>query len=246
MEPSLGVLLQTPKLGLQRSSQTIDFGRLRLRGSSLMTHSKNSQARGSTEKAKVWLKPGQVEQLRNAAYQVSARYLQQRNELLVQFIYDTGLRVGEAVRIETDYLRDGNQKLYLPGPVQKDYPLEGESPEPATIGLTMDTPRLLTAYLTSRWKDSDYLFPSRQSASISTEAVRNVIRQLAMTANISPFTVSGGRGAPTDVSPHSLRHSVAWRMLNAEEGKTMYDVRNRLRHRSIQTTERIYDHIAEI
>jgi integrase/recombinase XerC/integrase/recombinase XerD len=31
-------------------------------------------------------------------------------------------------------------------------------------------------------------------------------------------------------------------MMNAEEGNTLYDVRNRLRHRSIQTTERVYDH----
>lgn len=211
-----------------------------------MTGSKNTQTRPATEKAKVWLKPEQVEQLRDAAYRIGAPYLQQRNELLVQFIYDTGLRVGETIQIETNYLRDGNQKLYLPGHVQKDYPIEGESPDPATIGLSMDTPRLLTAYLTNRWKDSDYLFLSRQSPSMSTESVRNVIRKLAITANISPYTVSGARGVPADVTPHSLRHSVAWRMLNAKEGKTMYDVRNRLRHRSIQTTERIYDHIAEV
>lgn len=184
--------------------------------------------------------------MRNAAYQFGVPYLLHRNELLVQFNYDTGLRVGETVRIETDYLRDGNQKLYLPGHVQKDYPLEGESPEPATIGLTMDTPRLLTAYLTSRWKDSPYLFPSRQSPAMTTESVRNVFRRLAVSASVRPYTVTGGRGSPEAVTPHSLRHSVAWRMLNSGQGKTMYDVRNRLRHRSIQTTERIYDHIAEI
>lgn len=211
-----------------------------------MTGSKKSQVKMSTEKAKVWLKPSQVEQLRDAAYRVGAPYLQQRNELLVQFIYDTGLRVGEAVQIKTEYLRDGNQKLYLPGSVQKEYPNEGESPDPATIGLSMDTPRLLTAYLTSRWKETEYLFPSRQSPSMTGESVRNVIRKLAEAADIRPYTVLGERGDPTDVTPHLLRHSVAWRMLNAEEGKTMSDVRNRLRHRSIQTTERIYDHIDEV
>jgi hypothetical protein len=34
-------------------------------------------------------------------------------------------------------------------------------------------------------------------------------------------------------------------MMNAEEGNTLYDVRNRLRHRSIQTTKRVYDHLLE-
>jgi integrase/recombinase XerC/integrase/recombinase XerD len=34
--------------------------------------------------------------------------------------------------------------------------------------------------------------------------------------------------------------------MNVEEGNTLYDVRNRLRHRSIQTTERVYDHINQV
>jgi integrase/recombinase XerC/integrase/recombinase XerD len=34
--------------------------------------------------------------------------------------------------------------------------------------------------------------------------------------------------------------------MNAEEENTLYDVRNRLRHRSITTTGRRYDHITEV
>jgi len=44
------------------------------------------------------------------------------------------------------------------------------------------------------------------------------------------------------VSAHIRRHSAAWRMLRAEDGHTMYDVRNRLRHSTLLTTERNYDH----
>lgn len=211
-----------------------------------MSRSKKSKADGQTDRAKAWLKPEQVDRLRDAAYQAGPPYLQQRNELLVQFMYDTGLRVGETVRVKVDYLREDNQKLYLPGPVQKAYPIEDSNPQPTTIGLAMDTPRLVTAYLTSRWKVSPFLFPSRQSDRMSEEAVRNVIKKLAQSAEICPYLVSGERGDPSSVTPHTLRHSVAWRMLNAEDGHTMYDVRNRLRHRSIQTTERVYDHIDEV
>jgi len=32
-------------------------------------------------------------------------------------------------------------------------------------------------------------------------------------------------------------------MMNARVDNTLYDVRNRLRHRSLQTTERVYDHL---
>jgi integrase/recombinase XerD len=34
--------------------------------------------------------------------------------------------------------------------------------------------------------------------------------------------------------------------MNEEDENTLYDVRNRLRHRSIQTTERIYDHMLKV
>ncbi|GAB3328899.1 hypothetical protein GCM10027355_34580 [Haloplanus salinarum] len=48
------------------------------------------------------------------------------------------------------------------------------------------------------------------------------------------------------MTPHALRHSVAYRMLHEEAGHTLYDVRNRLRHRSLQTTERVYDHFKKV
>jgi hypothetical protein len=35
-------------------------------------------------------------------------------------------------------------------------------------------------------------------------------------------------------------------MLRAEDGNTLYDVRNRLRHATILTTERKYDHFDRI
>ncbi len=210
-----------------------------------MTRSKKTQTQ-TTEKAKVWLKPDQVEQLRDACYRVGPEYLQQRNEALVAYYYDTGVRVNEGVNTKVDYLREHNTKVYLPGHVQKDYPIEGDSPDPTTIRFTLDTPRLLNSYLQNRWKDSDYLFPSRQSPRMSTQSVRDTLERIAVEADVRPYFVSGGRGEPEDITPHTLRHSVAYRMLNEEEGNTMYDVRNRLRHRSIQTTERIYDHIDEV
>jgi len=95
-------------------------------------------------------------------------------------------------------------------------------------------------YLAGRWKDTAALWPSRQSDRMSTESVRNVVRDAAVVANVLAVV---GRGNPKDVTPQTLRHSIAYRMLNVEEGNSFYDVRNRLRHASIQTTERVYGHI---
>jgi integrase/recombinase XerC/integrase/recombinase XerD len=195
--------------------------------------------------ADAWLKPEQVESLRSACYSIGAEYLQQRNEAIIALLADTGLRVGELVAVDVDFLRDGNSALYLPVEIQKDYPTDS-SPPPATLELADDVTRLLSSYLTNRWKDGDALFPSRSSDRITTQGVRDMVHKVAGEAEIQPYLRDGSRGDADDVTPHTLRHSVAYRMMNSEEDNTLYDVRNRLRHRSIQTTERVYDHINRV
>ena len=193
-------------------------------------------------RAKVWLRPEQVDALRSACYDTGADYLQQRNEAIIALMYDTGVRVGELVALDVDHLRDGNTALYMPSSIQKDYPTDS-TPDPATIGLDSGVSRLLSSYLTNRWKDSEALFPSRSSDRITTQGVRDALRKVAVEADVRPYLLDGSRGDATDVTPHALRHSVAFRMMNAEDGNELYDVRNRLRHRSITTTEQVYDHI---
>lgn len=205
-----------------------------------MSEYANSQVR-----AKVWVTPDQVEALRSACYATGVDYLQQRNEAIITAMYDTGLRVGELVQLDVEFLRNNNSELYLPPGVQKDYPNE-KSPPPVTLELADDTARLLSAYLNNRWKDTPALFPARSSNRISEQGVRNMLHKIAEEAETRPFIIDGSRGTPDDLTPHALRHSVAYRMMNAEDGNTLYDVRNRLRHRSIQTTERIYDHLLKV
>ncbi|WP_123539498.1 tyrosine-type recombinase/integrase [Halosimplex salinum] len=204
-----------------------------------------SSPANSKVRAKVWMTPDQVEALRSACYTTGAEYLQQRNEAIIAFTYDTGLRVGELVQIDKPLLRNGNSELYLPTDIQKDYPNKN-SPPPVTLTLSKDTARLLSAYLNSRWKDTQALFPSRSSNRISEQGVRNMLHKIAEEAEVRPYKIDGTRGNASDVTPHALRHSVAYRMMNEEDDNTLYDVRNRLRHRSIQTTERIYDHMLKV
>lgn len=197
-------------------------------------------------KARVWLKPEQVERMRDATVENSADYLAQRNDALIALLADTGLRVAEAVALDTVLLDLDEGVLRLPADIQKDYPASSDrSPQYTEIELADETVRTLRMYLKSRWKDSPALFPSRQSERMTTESVRNVVRDAAEAAEIQPYTVEG-RGEPSDVTPHTLRHSVAYRMLNRSDGNTLYDVRNRLRHRSLQTTERVYDHFDRV
>lgn len=43
-----------------------------------------------------------------------------------------------------------------------------------------------------------------------------------------------------------LCHSVTYWMLNQEETNTLYNVTKRLRHATIQTTERVYSHFDRV
>lgn len=197
-----------------------------------------------TQRAQVWLKPEQVEQLRSATVEISAEYLAPRNDALIALLYDTGLRVSEAIALDVDLLDVDDQLLNLPPEIQKDYPNDN-SPTHTRIDLADDTLRTLRTYLGTRWKESPALFPSRQSDRMTTESVRNVVSDAAHAADVRPYTLRG-RGDPDEITPHTFRHSVAYRVLEREEDTSLYDVTNRLRHATIQTTERVYAHLETV
>lgn len=204
----------------------------------------STDSRTQDQKATTWLKPGQVEAMRSATVANSAAYLAARNDAIIATLYDTGLRVGELVALDVEMLDLDEGIIMLPAAVQKDYPNEN-TPSYTEIQLADELVRTLRMYLTSRWKDSAALFPSRQSDRMDTDSVRILVKQAAVDAEIRPYTTNG-RGEPEQVTPHTLRHSVAYRMLTQENGNTLYDVTKRLRHATILTTERVYSHFDRV
>ena len=193
-----------------------------------------------TDSEQYWLKPEQVNEMRTVIYDCRPTYLQQRDDAIITLLYDTGLRNSELVSLNFDDVDFDDGVITLSPEQQKQYPNDN-SPGIATVELSQDTIRTLRSYLNSRWKDTEALFPSRSSDRITTRSVRNLVEKLAIEADIQPHKASGGRGDPTDVYPHSLRHSVAYRMVRREE-QQLDDVKRRLRHSSIRTTEREYSH----
>ncbi|AAM88719.1 tyrosine-type recombinase/integrase [Natrialba phage PhiCh1] len=191
-----------------------------------------------------WLKPDQVEAMRAAVLEGSHP---ERDNAILTLLYDTGLRRAELSGVDRAMLDVDDELLRIPSRIQKGYPNDRD-PRPATFeldrGENLRTIATLNAYLEVR-DDVDALFPSQMSTRMSPKGVNDVVKRAARRADIRPFTFEG-RGGPDDVSAHTLRHSLAWRMLRVETGNILYDVRNRLRHRSLQTTERTYDHFETI
>lgn len=192
-----------------------------------------------------WLKPKQVESMRSAAYDGQYGH---RDEAIIILMYDTGLRRVEASRLDVGMLDLEAGELRIPGGIQKGYPTDSE-PQPVTFELdksgNLGTVKALRSYLDAADPTGDALFPSKHDNRIGGKGINDVIKRAAKRADVRPFTFQG-QGDPSDVSSHTLRHSVAWRMLRLENGNTMYDVRNRLRHKSILTTERNYDHFETV
>jgi len=194
-----------------------------------------------------YVKPEQVEAMRDAAYRGS---FGDRDDAIVTLLYDTGLRRNELRQVNRDMVDLDAAELRIPASIQKDYPNEN-TPDPVTFALDpsqdLRTVRTLRAYLTGRADSSDALFPSRKSERMTAKGINDVVKRLADRAGVRPYH-EAGRGGPDDVSAHTLRHSVAWRMLRAagSDSNTLYDVRNRLRHATILTTERRYDHFQTV
>lgn len=194
----------------------------------------------------------QVDPLRDAAHDRPLRYdslgRRLRDEVLIVVATDLALRVSELRGLKRSMFRLNYGEVTVPGSIQKDYPNENISPGSVTMRLDpyghFGTTRLLKQYFQSEWyqdRDSDYVFPSRQSNQMTTESMRNVVRDLAVYADITVHRSDGEPADPSELHPHALRHSLSNYML-ADSGTRLVDVRNRLRHRSVSTTERIYEH----
>lgn len=201
---------------------------------------------------KSWLKPDQVDTMRDACFDDGFNpRLQDRNDAIIALMYDAGLRPVEVTNVTVPMFDSDAGQLRLPSSAQKQYPNEN-TPPPVTINLsdddwTRDTVRTITSYLNSRDSDSLFMFPSRKGEAIKTRGLRYMVSKVALAADIQPYIGFGGQGEPGDVRPYTLRHSVAYRLLSVrDDGTTMYDVRNRLRHQSIQTTEKHYDHFDQV
>jgi integrase/recombinase XerC/integrase/recombinase XerD len=196
----------------------------------------------------VYVDAEQVQQLRDACY--SERFQQwsrARNDAMIGLFADTGLRVGELVQLRTAMFTDDFTDLLLPGDVQKSYQENSPGLVRMEIGkLETDMPRTLKQYLDTRWKDSEFLFPSKKKEDMSPQGVRKVIKSIAREAEIKPYRPDGSRADPGDLHPHAFRHSIAHRMLTYDNDFSIDDVSRRLRHKRRATTEDTYSHFRRV
>ena len=150
--------------------------------------------------------------------------LGQRDLLLLEMLYATGVRVGELVNIKVSDIDFGRRNIIILGKGNKErYVTYGEYCEDI-LNLYLSDGRIALDC-----KNSDYLFLNNRGGVLTERGVRYILDQLISKTSINK-----------KISPHMIRHSFATHLLNA--GCDLLTVQKLLGHESIKATQ-IYTHV---
>lgn len=150
-----------------------------------------------------------------------------RNYVIVELLYDCGLRVSELVelRLSSIYAAEGYVRVIGKGDKERWVPV-GERAlqlvETYVVGVR--------AHVPVQRGEEHYLFLNRRGRRLSRQMVFMVLRDAAK-----------GAGIAKRVGPHTLRHSFATELV--EGGADLRSVQEMLGHATIATTE-VYTHLS--
>lgn len=150
--------------------------------------------------------------------------LGQRDLLLLELLYATGVRVGELVRIKLNDINGKDMTINILGKGNKERIVEfGEYAQDILNLYLQDGRPLLNK------NHNDYLFLNHQGNMLTERGVRYILNNLIKKTSLNK-----------SISPHMLRHTFATHLLN--EGCDLLTVQKLLGHESISTTQ-IYTHV---
>ena len=150
--------------------------------------------------------------------------LGQRNTLVLETLYATGIRVGELVNIKVKDINKYEKSIKILGKGKKErIVFYGSFCEDALNLYLKD------GYQKLNKKHSEYLFINKNGGKLSERYIRIIIDDAVRKCHIEYH-----------ISPHTLRHTFATDLLNA--GADLMSVKELLGHSSINTTS-IYTHV---
>ena len=148
----------------------------------------------------------------------------QRDLLILEMLYGTGVRVGELVNIKVKDIDLSTKSILILGKGNKERIVTyGEYCEEALVNYLNDGYHRLNVL------NEDYLFLNKNGGVITERGVRYVLEQIIKKTSLNK-----------NISPHMLRHSFATHLLN--EGCDLITVQKLLGHESIKATQ-IYTHV---
>lgn len=148
-----------------------------------------------------------------------------RDRALLEFLYATGLRVGELASLDLDAidLSGGLVRVLGKGNKERIVPFGGKAAAALKLWLAASLP------LRRSRRDADALFLNLRGTRLTDRSVRRILDRRLREAAIA-----------ARVSPHALRHTFATHMLGA--GADLRAIQELLGHASLSTTQR-YTHV---
>ena len=148
--------------------------------------------------------------------------LGQRNRLILEVLYASGVRVSELVNIKLKDINDEEIKVLGKGNKERITRIGDYAKEILDIFLN-------DGYKTLNKNNSEYLFLNNNGGELTERGVRFILDKLIKQTGINK-----------NISPHMIRHSFATHLLN--EGCDLLTVQKLLGHESIKATQ-IYTHV---
>ena len=148
----------------------------------------------------------------------------ERDRLIIEILYSTGIRVSELINIKLSDINFYNNEIKILGKGSKErIVIFNETCREALDKFINDGRKKIYK------KDSEYLFIGKNNGHISSKYVRDIINKIKVKA-----------GVDGKISPHVFRHTFATDMLN--NGADLVSVKDLLGHESLNTTS-IYTHV---
>lgn len=148
----------------------------------------------------------------------------QRDSLILEMLYATGIRVGELVNIKLSDINRSNRTILILGKGNKERNVEyGEYCEDI-LNLYLKDGRI-----SLNTNKIDYLFINHLGEKLTERGVRYILNELIKKTSLTK-----------NISPHMIRHSFATHLLN--EGCDLLTVQKLLGHESISATQ-VYTHV---
>ncbi len=150
---------------------------------------------------------------------------QERNNLIIELLYATGMRVSELVNIKINDIDFNDQSIRVMGKGSKERIVYfGEYALNAMNSYIKGERKEVLKNINSEW-----LFPNKKGEHLSTRMIELIVDKLMRNVSIK-----------SKVSPHTLRHTFATHLLNS--GCDIRVVQELLGHENLTTTE-VYTHI---
>jgi len=154
---------------------------------------------------------------------------------LMEMLYASGLRVSELVSMKLAHVQQNAAKAHG---LENFMIIKGKGAKERLVPLNKRAVKALAAYLEVRphflrgTEESPWLFPSTaKSGHLTRQRFGQLLKELAYQAKLDP----------TQISPHTLRHSFASHLLAG--GADLRVIQELLGHADISTTQ-IYTHVA--